>query len=164
MNDDNTLNSALTVEIISVDETLPIKIENFDLEEALQFHHVLIRCFPDDYIGMSLTFAPDCSTVLWTGLGTGTTCFEVLPPKVSKVMNERSYIKSWTELQEMVKEAKSNWDLEYTDVYGLTAVGLEIASEIKLSDQQVVDIFQIKKFPQHNKWDALEVWVRALAA
>ena len=75
------------------------------------------------------------------------------------------FITTNTELQELSQEAKENWLFdEDTDPEGKIAQGLEVALSGDLDDEEVTDVFQVANFPKRSdKWDALEVWVKALA-
>jgi len=80
-------------------------------------------------------------------------------------MTQKSFITTNTELQEITQEAKENWLFdEDTDPDGKVAQGLDIALSGDVSDEEVVNTFQIDNFPKRSdKWDALEIWVKALA-
>lgn len=80
-------------------------------------------------------------------------------------MQAQSFITTNAQLQELAREAKGNWLFdEDTDPEGKVAQGLDIALSGDVSDEEVADSFRVENFPKRSdKWDALEIWVKALA-
>lgn len=61
------------IEIVSVERTEVVEVYGLNLNEALVWHNALKAAFPDDHIGLRLTFTPDCIVTLWTSMRTGIT-------------------------------------------------------------------------------------------
>ena len=70
-----------------------------------------------------------------------------------------------TDLQSMIRSAQENWDLdEETAPGGTVAQGLKNGAYGDLEDSEVSDVFQVSNFPKgDDKWDALEIWAKAMA-
>ena len=77
----------------------------------------------------------------------------------------KTFINTNEQLQELAREAKDNYLFdEDTDPDGRIAQGIEIALSGDVDDKEVADTFQIENFPKSSdKWDALDIWVKALA-
>lgn len=74
-----------------------------------------------------------------------------------------SLIKTNSGLKETASEAKDNWLLDdETDPDGKIEAGLEVIAQSDLDDDQVADLFQSQNFPSVDKWDALEIYAKAL--
>ncbi len=77
----------------------------------------------------------------------------------------KTFISTNEELQELAQEAQNNYLFdEDTDPDGKIAQGLDISLSGDLEDSEVADTFQVSNFPKRSdKWDALDIWAKALA-
>ncbi len=78
---------------------------------------------------------------------------------------QKSFINTNEQLQELAQEAKENWLFdEDTDPDNRTAKGLDVILSGDVDNAEVADVFQIDNFPKSSdKWDALDIWAMALA-